>query len=71
MKKSLTRGAAVAFMSAAIVLPLSGVAQAMTPAWKHHEHHCRHHHHHHHSVWNDGWADPWGWRDHGGLFDRH
>ncbi|MDF3291777.1 hypothetical protein [Streptomyces silvisoli] len=75
MKKTLARGAAVAFMSAAVVLPLSGVAQAMTPTWNHPDHqqrHCRHHHHHHHHhLWNDDWANPWGWRDHRGMFDHH
>jgi hypothetical protein len=55
VKKSLIRGAAVAFMSAAVVLPLSGVAQAMTPAWNHHHKHCHHHYRHHrHQLWNDG-----------------
>ncbi|MCQ4040632.1 hypothetical protein ACFOSC_22000 [Streptantibioticus rubrisoli] len=68
MKKSLVRGAAVAFMSAAVVLPLSGVAQAMTPAWHHHSH-CGHHHNMR-QLWNDGWSAPWAWRDHRGLFER-
>ncbi|GAA1910167.1 hypothetical protein [Streptantibioticus ferralitis] len=72
MKKSLARGAAAAFLSAAIVLPLAGVAQAMTPTWNHPEHqkHCRHHHHHHHHhhhLWNDGWQGNWAWGGHRGF----
>jgi hypothetical protein len=76
VKKSLARGAAAAFISAAIVLPLAGVAQAVAPTWnhpdhqnncQHHRHHHHRHHHHHHHLWNDGWNDGWNWGGHRGL----
>ncbi len=73
MKKTLVRGAVAAFISAAAIVPLAGVAQAtpMSYGGCHHRHHEHHHFGHHGHFYADGWwghawgdDDDWG----GGVF---
>ncbi|MER7395038.1 hypothetical protein ABT381_05935 [Streptomyces sp. NPDC000151] len=70
MRRFIGRSVAAAVLATAVVLPVSGVAQAAPKAptvasWQHHDCKCKHSHH----RWDDD--DDWGWGHHwwghGGL----